>query len=113
MMETSRYDPSCGLIRNPENGAEIVLAGYGTSEIFNLESMTWREGPESPYFYYASSAQLENTFLIVGGYDGTKSIDTIYEFDQINYDWILRSQKLPTPLRFSGVVVVPKDTIGC
>ena len=114
MLPSSSNFPSCGLIQNPENGPEIVLADRGNSEIFSLDSLTWREGPEAPYFYEASSAQLQDTFLVVGGTDEDGNhLDTIYEFDHVTYDWLLRSQRLPAPLRFPGVVAVPGNTVSC
>ena len=113
-MEETRPDSSCGLIRNPDNGVEVVLAGYGTSEIFNLASGTWREGPDTPYFNFATSAQLKDTFLVVGGRDeGNQSLDTIYQFDHLEYRWILKSQRLNTPRYGPGVVALPADYLQC
>ena len=65
-MIATRDFPSCGLIQNPDNGPEVVVAGYGTSEIFSLTTLTWRAGGTPPYFYAAQSAQLLDTFVVVG-----------------------------------------------
>ncbi len=118
-MAISRSYPSCGLIRNPANGPEVVVTSLGTSEIFNLGSMSWREGPAlSAVFDGAASAQLEDTFLLVGGYlrrDGGSGVElnTIYEFDQINYGWILRTQRLQLARDTPGVVALPRNALEC
>ncbi len=101
--------PSCGLINSPENGLEVVLAGYGTSEIFNVDSGVWREGPDLPNLYLATSAQIGNTFVIVGGYDGFGFLDTIYSFDEVNYEWIELPQKLQRVKQDPGVVALPRN----
>ena len=88
--------------------------GEGTTEIFSLETLTWRAGPLTPYFNDASAAQLEDTFLVVGGRDGAGVyLDTIYEFDNVDYRWTLRSQRLADPMIFPGVVAVPGEKITC
>ena len=112
-MTTQRDFPSCGLIQNPDNGPEVVVAGYGTSEIFSLTTLSWRDGPELAYFYWAQVAQLYDTFLIVGGWDDSRELGTIYEFDHINYGWILRGQHLQLPRDSPGVVALPEDAITC
>ncbi len=111
-MSVQRYYPSCGLILNPENGPEVVVAGYGTSEIFNLASQTWREGPVGPYFYNAGSAQLADTFLAVGGFY-TDYLDTVYEFDPVDYAWTLRNQRLSSPRWGPGTVALPRGFVQC
>ena len=111
-MDTEREYPSCGLIQNPENGPKVVLAGYGSSEIFNLASETWRDGPETPYFYAAASTQLQDTFLVIGGTNGD-GLDTIYEFDHINYDWILRPERLSQQKYGVGAIALPNDFVQC
>lgn len=50
---------------------------------------------ENPFFkvLHQIAFQMSKTFLVVGGrYENGSSIDhdTIYEFDNINYEWILR-----------------------
>ncbi len=106
--------PSCGLIQNPDNGAEVVVAGYGQTQIFNLRSLSWRDGlVETPYFYAAREAQLLDTFLVVGGRTSSIYLDTIYEFDNLNYRWILRDQRLSFPREGAGVVPVPDDVVTC
>lgn len=54
--------------------------------------------------------QMSKTFLIMGGHcfssgPGNVDFDTIYEFDNQNYDWILRKDKLETERH--GFVAIP------
>ncbi len=45
---------SCGKVISNSKGTDIVLVGYGRSEIFNLDNMSWRPGKrmylENGYF---------------------------------------------------------------
>ncbi len=107
-----RSYPSCGLINNPENGLEVVIVENRITEIFSLNSLSWREGPSVDYFNRAGSAQLADTFVVVGGYNFFE-LDTIYKFDHINYDWILMSQTLQHRKEFPGVVAVPDEFVTC
>ncbi len=94
---------------------EVVIVQEGISEIFNFnKNLSWREGPSIDSYYSASSTQVTDTFVLVGGYkDNGDFLDTIYKFDHINYDWILMSQRLQEPRRFAGVVAVPDDFVVC
>ena len=112
-MKVERSYASCGLIQNPENGPEVVLAGDYTSEIFNLGTQTWREGPVAPFDHLCNSAQFGDTFLVVGGYDIDFRSDKIFEFDHINYGWIQRSQTLSTPKESTTVITMTKDFVEC
>ncbi len=114
-MNEYHYYPSCGLINNPENGLEVVVVENGETEIFNFNDLTWRAGPVVDYVDHAGFAQLENTFVVVGGVDSNNDVtDTIFLFDHINYDWILHSQRLATPRdSYPGVLAVPDDFVSC
>ncbi len=91
------------------------MASLGTSEIFSLRTQTWREGPMLPTdFDLCAAAQLDETFLIVGGVDvDSYQMDSIIEFDQINYEWIFRSQKLSTPRITPGAIALPRGFVQC
>ncbi len=110
-----RLFPSCGLINNPENGHEVVIVEDGVSEILNLRTMTWRMGPSLPSFDNAGFTQLRETFVVVGGETNSDHpIGTIYQFDHINYDWILKSQKLQVArTKFPSVVAAPDIFVSC
>ncbi len=102
----------CGLINNEQFGKEVVVADLGTSEIFNFDSLTWRDGPDLPYGYGYASVQLTDTFLLVGGLEEDYS-NKIYIFDEDNYEFTLKSQTLWQPRAWSGAVVVPDELVNC
>ncbi len=104
----------CGLIKNPENGAEVVIVEDGVPEIFNFKEEAWRTGPTVGEFDYAGYAQIRDTFVEVGGNTDAVELDSIYKFDHINYDWILMSQRLQVPRDYyPGVVAVPDEFVTC
>ena len=106
----SRSFGSCGLIRSPDNGLEVVLGSYGTSEIFNVGTAIWREGPEMPHRYWSSTAQQSNSFVVVGGLNETSGfVDTLIAFDEINYEWVVLPQRLEAPKDVVGVVALPRN----
>ncbi len=108
--------PSCGLIDNPENGVEAVIVHRGVSQIFNFANLTWRGGPTLPIFDYAGYEQVGDTFVVVGGRDEAfdDAINTIYQFDQVNYEWIQMEQRLQVPRSYyPAVVAVPDDFVSC
>ncbi len=83
------YDCECGLINNEQLGKDVVVASYGTSEIFNFANMTWRNGPTLPFGDSSASVELLDTFLLVGGYEDSVS-NKMYIFDEANYEFILK-----------------------
>ncbi len=104
---------SCGLIRHPINGIEAVVAGNGNSEIFNFTSLSWRPGPDAPNFNVASYTQLSDTFVMVGGYVGGQNLDTLYKFDNVNYDWVPMEHHLQVPSRGPALATVPDNFVSC
>ncbi len=108
--------PSCGLIKNPNNGREAVIAGEEKNEIFNFKNLTWRDGPTVPYFIYAGYTQLSDTFLVVGGKHSSSYsyLSTIYKFNNINYEWVQLCRNLQTKSGYyPGVVTVPDSFVNC
>ncbi len=111
-VKTSR--PSCGFIKNPDNGVEAVVYDQGITEIFNFNDMTWRLGPEMPWTSYSGFAQLSETFVMVGGNGYGTDLDLIFQFDNLEYKWILKGQHLGIERDKSpGVVAVPDDFVSC
>ncbi len=114
-MTIDRDQMSCGLINNPENGIEVVIVEDGVTEIFNFRENEWKSGPVVEYFDEASSAQIGDTFVVVGGENyAQQANDRIYRFDHINYEWIYLSQRLQVARESNpGVVAVPDDFVTC
>ncbi len=112
---TVRGYMSCGLINNPENGIEVVIVEDGVTEIFNFREEEWKTGPAVEVFDLAGYAQIGDTFVVVGGRnDAGDAIDPIYKFDNVNYEWILMSQRLQVPRTYyPGVVAVPDEFVTC
>ncbi len=110
------YLCGCGLINNSVMGVEVVVAGYGTSEIFNFDDLAWRDGPNLPIFGHGyASVQLTNTFLLVGGYEDNAEqySDKIFIFDEDDYSFTLMSQTLVYPRNVPAAVLVPDEFVNC
>ena len=80
-MSNSRYDHGCGRMTNPTTGKEEVVVVGGTvggnngtlTEIYTVEDDTWRQGTPLPKALVGlASLPYEDSFLILGGYDGTR-----------------------------------------
>ena len=78
----------CGRVTNPTTGKEeVVVAGgsnfsgpISSSEIYSVEDDTWRNGTPLPKALRSiSSLQYGNSFLILGGNNGTSCQDSIYQ----------------------------------
>ena len=90
-MSEGRSSAGCGRVINPRTGKEevVVSGGYSsipgkratsTTEIYTVGNDTWREGPDLPQaLYNLASLPYEDTFLILGGYDGSACFDSIYQ----------------------------------
>lgn len=87
----------CGAIETAEGQKEIVVVGGEdttmyettlTTEIFSMEDMEWRMGPDLPEpIQTPVVVQKAETFVILSGRkDGFDDdfTDSIYEFDQVN-----------------------------
>ncbi len=110
-MATPKAGLGCGFVVNGE-GAQEVVAQYGNdTEIFSLRSLEWREGPPMPQdVRYAGSGQLETTFAVFGS---NQPSDTIYLFDEVNYDWILLENRLAEPKFNVKVLPIPDEYLNC
>ncbi len=108
---------TCGAIYNNLNGQEIVIVSRGSSSIFNVLNMTWRQGPDVEIeFVMASAAQLGSTFVVVGGCspeDEFENFDSVFVFDAVNYEFVLSDVKLDVAVRSAGVVALPDDYVRC
>ena len=103
------------------------LGGYkvNATVVFNVESGRWRFGTEFPLEISDSGiVQLGDTFLVVGGETGKANwverldraksehyLDTIYEYDWRNQDWILRPERLSKGRAEAAVLQVDRDVV--
>ena len=75
-----------------------------TSEILDLDTLTWRDGPRFPRIVDGSyGAQFGDTFVVVYS-------SVILEFDPENEAWITRPETLDPP-RYDMTAVFVKDKI--
>ena len=113
-MAVAREYHSCG--RAGRN--IVVVGGYaangaeGTSEIFNLDTMTWSAGPGVPtssrYYRAGQTFQLEDTFYLMGGFNGNTYLDTVFEFVPEFGIWTERKERMMTARDRFAVVPVPR-----
>ncbi len=77
-------------------------------------SRTWRTGPPLPHTgYEMTSAQLFNTFLLVGGNGGvSEALSTVLQFDIYSQDWVSVAN-LDQGRYFASAVAVPDDFFQC
>ena len=89
-MKKARSGPGCGRVINPWTRKEevVVAAGSGggarlsSTEIYTVEDDTWKPGPTLPKALNSpTSLPYEDTFLLLGGNDGSSStcMDSIYQ----------------------------------
>ena len=95
-----------------DNGTKVVIVtggqGLQSTEVLNLEEGAWSYGVEFPHeIYWGNVVQLENTFIIVGGHDGSKIMDTMWKYDTNVDDWILMPEKLSQPKEWMATFLVP------
>lgn len=78
---------------------------FKSTEIFSLETMYWRSGPDLPKKLYSMApVQLGGTFAITGGIDenfGRHSVGDIYQFNKMNYTWT----KIPEVLKIPRQII--------
>ena len=88
----------------------VVGGNRKTSEILDLYTMSWRDGPIPGSWYLdGTAAQFGDTFVVVGG----STSDGIYEFDAENEEWIERPEKLSTERRDVTAVFVQDNVVNC
>ena len=86
---------------------------YTSTEILNLDTLEWSAGPALPEALgFATAVQYRNTFLIVGG-SGSTILDTIYEYDAENDDWVSRPETLAVPRDNCAAFMMPDDAVDC
>ena len=84
---------------------------FNNTKIFNLTSLTWRNGPNTtdmgqPFLSRLVTVPFGNTFLLLDADE--ENPGTILEWDGPKEAWVVRVEKMPSVLMNSGVVV-PQD----
>ena len=79
-----------------------------TSDILDLNTMVWTEGPALPHdVKHPASVQLGNRFLLVGGQYEKR----VLEFNQTN--WIVRAEELDANRGYHVAMAVSPSYLGC
>ena len=113
LLSVGRYGSQAGLVTF-RNGTQMIVAAGGlgeqTTEFLLVYGDEWHFGPDLPHeIRFGASVQLGNTFLIVGGYDGSIFYDTIWTFDVEAEDWIELNQHLTTARDVTAAFLVPDE----
>jgi len=111
---------ACGLVESRQFGREVVVVGHERTYILSLSTLQWRDGPafsaDGSVNYWGYSQLGEDTFILVGGRGVMGlhyALDSIYSFDQKNYQWTLQEAKLDVGRFYPGVVALPDDFVEC
>ena len=81
------------------------------TEIFNLDDMTWRDGPDFPSngnSYFGASVPYGDSFLAVGGRDSEDRNEIVY-FDPVEDKWVEMDVSLKFGRGFSSAVLIPDE----
>ena len=94
----------------------MVAAGGGSTpspktDLLDLETMTWSQAPPLPgAVRLPQQAQLEDTFLVVGGFEGD-FMGSIFEFVPRTLSWKKREERLKFPRQYHSVIQIPKELL--
>lgn len=118
-LESRRHGHVCAVIDDPPR---VVVAGgftyddkvrlYDlTTEILDLETLTWSAGPETPGGRRLSSSvsvPFGDSFVVVGG-DTFDSQRRVHQFDPVNMTWIKREETLQNDRSNHAAFIVPNS----
>ena len=114
-----------GLVTYPSGENAVVVAGgyyRSNSVIFNLETETWRSGPDLPTrLGGGASVQFQDTFLVVSGRGDFDTETGMFVFSKSIFKfvtspeegWLELPQKLSEGFSNFDAILVPQDFIEC
>ena len=83
------------------------------ADVLNLETMTWSRAPPLHGFnHFSEQVQLEDTFLVVGGFnsfDFYQLKKKVLEFDHQRMEWKEREEQLKWPRNYHSVIQIPRE----
>ena len=120
-LPTARVACQAGVAKYGDDSYHVIVTGgYGvkTTEIFSLDTLTWRVGPDFPYdVSYASVVPFEDTFLVVGGYTEDFAffgeMDTVIKFDPLTESWIELPVKMKDTRESFAAFTIPDWYANC
>ena len=97
------------------NGTSVIMNAGGengiiakTTEIFNLDEMTWNKGPNLPIrISLGTTVQWRNSFIIIGGFNYGQYLDTLFYYNVEANNWQEMNQKLTTAREQTAAFIVP------
>ena len=115
-MAVNRDLHACALLNKPPWG--IVMGGvnytvqrHKTSEIFDLATESWSQGPNMPNgteLFGMQVVEYLDSFILVGGCPDSGSRD-VYQFNPDNLEWIKRRETLASPRCDHVAFIIPND----
>ena len=123
-MAGGRTGAACG----KAGGDKVVVGGGGffddpRSEIFDTRTQTWSPLESVPgggniFMYFSDTVQVDDSFLVVGGYERPVGhlkdyTGRIYRFDLETLQWRLRTETLATPREGHVVISIPQGILNC
>ena len=89
-----------------------------TSEVLDLATLTWRRGPDALHGaeIFATTVPYEETFLVIAGDSDSEDNrygDGLFEYDVVNDEWRLRTERLARPRYQHASFRIPFDAIPC
>ena len=118
-MVRRKHGHACAVLRDPPR--VMVVGGFAdsgkqksldtTTEILDLESMTWTQGPSTPEklgFSGAAAIPYRDSFVLVGG-DTGPFFRTIYYLNVDSMTWETLDEKLENPRQYFAGFQIPND----
>ena len=92
----------------------------GSTEILDLNSLTWRAGAETIptstgelSSIVGSSIPTSNGHIVVGGNDGENPVREIFRYDLDTDEWTVMEQKLSVARQSHVIIPIPRDEWHC
>ena len=120
-MSQVRDRPACSLVNMPDGSVRVLVAGgcigwcvsngpESSAELYNAETDTWTRVADLPTpLSSAKMDMLDGLPTIIGGYDGTKTNDVLYQYKADRDQWVANPDvKLRLGRSSAAVFQVPK-----
>lgn len=111
-MPETKSNPVAGLA----NGELVVTGGVKDPKtfIYSFQTSQWRSGTDIDVkLRRAASVAYEDTFLLVGGYNGKNRESAIRQYDLKTGNWIQRQERLSSATQDVCAFLIPQNYIDC
>jgi len=105
---------ACGLVTRRDRRRDVVFVHSEKAAVFSVDEFNWSSQllPAFEMGDNLSAAQLDDTFVVVGGNSGGTS-DKVFRFNPDTDAFEEVPQRLSTPKEFAIAVAVPDDFVLC